>query len=598
MTKSIAAVGSQITVSQGAQAARDANEAVRARPALPTLVGRVCVLVRRGVMLAAAYLLAGFVLPHTAADEPEFPYLARVVVDRAAVRSGPGEEYYPVMELGRHAEVEVYRHDPGGWYAVKPPEGSYSWVSAAFVQPAHDGRPTAIIRGRRVVVRVGSPLVDVPDVIQLRLNSGDQVRLLDPQPFEFNNMVWYKIAPPAGEFRWVYGRDVEPVAASLMSQTSAERSGALAASSEPLEENEGAEAVGFAPADAQFDVRTPSTAASAGRPASADEQTQDELLAWLARRRERRRRVLAAIERGEALPAEDAEPVALPEEPAEAQLAHSDEVQWALLQEEPDAALAERPAHTGRRGGQQAPSPNHAEPSRAAGRHDELAAFDASLEAWLEEEQARAHRQLRTMRLPQAGEQPTDVTAELEDMELALSAMASEPAEQWDLDPLRARAERLLVEAETALDRGRARLMLRKLARFEDVQQRHAALYGRAERPKPDHAPREPRRLDLADAESEPVRAAGRRYDGEGTLTRVVTRAAGAPPYALLDPAGEVKFYVSPAPGVNLRRYEGLRVAVIGSVGYLPEQKARHVTAKQVLPLAAEGVELSAYRLP
>lgn len=525
------------------------------------------------------------------AGSARFPYRARVVVKRAAVRSGPGEDYYPVMELGSGAEVEVYRHDPGGWYAVRPPEGSYSWVAAAFVEPAPDGSLAAAIRGRRVVVRVGSPLVDVPDVIQLRLNSGDQVRLLDPQPFEFSNMVWYKIAPPAGEFRWISGRELEAIDDARVAPVSGTKAGHTRLSqSQPTRTDE--DLTDLTP-DGDHSMMEVGTSDASSRAIAADE-TEDELLAWLARRRQRRRKVLATIERGGPLPEQDAESVDLPaSEPSSG--ANLADVEWALLGvENLDPAPAETSAFAAQPRRRAVRHADYDQPSSLVhNRNEDLAAFDASLEAWLEEEQARARR-LQSPHLAHQGDQPLDLAAALEELDLELSAMASEPAENWNLDPLRDRAEQILAKAETSLDRGRARLMLRKLARFEDVQQRYTSLYGKA----PHHA-HKPRPLELAKTEAPLARAdGGTRYDGEGTLTRVVTRAAGAPPYALLDSAGEVKFYVSPAPGVNLRRYEGLRVAVVGSVGYLPEHKAKHITVKQVLPLAAEGVELSAYRQP
>ncbi len=527
----------------------------------------------------------------SAEGKPQFPYRARVAVKRAAVRSGPGEDYYPVMELGSGTEVEVYRHDPGGWYAVRPPEGSYSWVAAAFVEPARDGSLAAAIRGRRVVVRVGSPLVDVPDVIQLRLNSGDQVRLLDPQPFEFSNMVWYKIAPPAGEFRWIFGRDLEAIGDVRITPVSGERTGhTRLGQSQRTSSDEG-----VTHASPDGDELVMEVDANDAGPAVAADEAEDELLAWLARRRERRRKLLAAIEDGTSLPEEDTALDDLPDGEPPAIAASEADVKRALLEEDLDPSPADPSAYAAQPRRRAAGRADYEQPSSIVDSHSEdLAAFDASLEAWLEEEQARARRRLQPPMPARHDMQPIDLAAALEDLDLELSAMASEPAENWNLDSLRDRAEQILAEAETALDRGRARLMLRKLARFEDVQQRYASLYGKAKR----HG-RKPRPLELAESEAEPAPSArGTRYDGEGTLTRVVTRAAGAPPYALLDSAGDVKFYVSPAPGANLRRYEGLRVAVIGSAGYLPEHKAKHITVKQVLPLAAEGVELSAYRQP
>lgn len=150
--------------------------------------------------LVCAALACGVSL--SAQAEPTFPYAAYANADNVQVRSGPGENYYPTAALPRGAAVEVYRHDPGGWYAVRPPDGSFSWVQAENVQPQDDR--IVVVESPRAAARVGSQLSDIRDVIQVHLERGEQLQVLGAKTF--GNKTWYKIAPPAGEFRWVYGR--------------------------------------------------------------------------------------------------------------------------------------------------------------------------------------------------------------------------------------------------------------------------------------------------------------------------------------------------------------------------------------------------------
>ena len=70
-----------------------------------------------------------------------------------------------------------------------------------------------------------------------------------------------------------------------------------------------------------------------------------------------------------------------------------------------------------------------------------------------------------------------------------------------------------------------------------------------------------------------------------GQLTQVVSPKLGAPRYALVDEAGDVRCYVTPAPGVNLQNYVGRQVGVTGTRGYMPEQHASHIMARHVTPL-------------
>ena len=89
--------------------------------------------------------------------------------------------------------------------------------------------------------------------------------------------------------------------------------------------------------------------------------------------------------------------------------------------------------------------------------------------------------------------------------------------------------------------------------------------------------------LGYARREPGHVTTEDRRYDGTGTLTEVVSRKPGDPRFALLDDDGEVRYYVTPAPGVSLRTYVGRQVGVNGPLGYLPEAGARHVFAQRVM---------------
>ena len=86
-------------------------------------------------------------------DAADFPYAATVGSDNVIVRSGPGGRYYPTGRLSSGDRVIVHRHDPGGWFMVSPPQGSFSWIPAEGVQVAGT---TGTITASSVAVRVGS----------------------------------------------------------------------------------------------------------------------------------------------------------------------------------------------------------------------------------------------------------------------------------------------------------------------------------------------------------------------------------------------------------------------------------------------------------
>lgn len=389
--------------------------------------------------MRAAVMFALGLLPATVvAAAPEFPYRAFVVSDEAEIRSGPGDHYYAVLAVPRGELIEVHRHDPNGWCAIRPPRGSFSWVAAEFIEPGVGGLAT--ITGDQVVARTGSAESEIRDVIQVRLDLGEQVELLEPEPkpFGVDGRLWYKIAPPAGEFRWISAKHI--------------------------------------------DRRPP-------RPRPGDESAA---------------------------------------KPSNA----TADSKWRKPDEPPSAAL---------------PSSSSADPSDA-----ELAAERFRLE--------------------------------LEALDIELSSRVIREPDSWNLDALSAQVEALLARGETSEQRGQARLLLNKIARFEEIQRqyvesaragarREVALRSSVE-PTSDNT-----RQPAGDA------AADRRFDGAGRLIEVTSAKLGAPRYALVDEKGDVRYYVVPAPGVSLRSYLGREIGVTGSLGYLYDRNARLVTASRVTEL-------------
>jgi SH3-like domain-containing protein len=419
-------------------------------------------------LLVAAILCCLVLLSSPASGEQIFPYTTIVTTDDVYVRSGPGQNYYPTDKLKRGQEIEVYRHDPGGWCAIRPVDGSFTWVSGRFLKPTED--KLAVVTENGVSARVGSRFSDVREVVQVRLQKGEVVEVLEGPPQGGRGSEgWFKIAPPSGEFRWVSGKYLD--------------------------------------ADYPRD--------GLRRPPPAEQQP-------------RRHHGHADDERVD-LDSGSSAPVI------------------------PAAAVS------------------GAESAEAAG----------------ESLRARSSR-------------PRSLTAEeyqaeLQRIELELSVMVIEEPTAWSFDSLHERTNLLLDQAQTAVERGRARLLANKIARFDDLKQRQDAVL--AMRDQTDRNSRlwahlRPKDIDR-DGEGErpaPKLQIDDRFDGVGQLTQVVSPKLGAPRYALVDEAGAVRCYVTPAPGVNLHNYIGRQVGVTGTRGHLLEQHASHIMARHVTPL--EGTML------
>lgn len=157
----------------------------------------------------ALILTSCLMLAHPAwSADISFPYTADVSLDEVEVRCGPAWEYYPTMRLKRGAKVEVYRHEPGGWLAIRPPQGSFSWIPARQVERASGARTGKVLIDG-AVAWVGSDLASVVQhKWQVRLEQGELVEILGEASLSvgpgFATETYLKIAPPAGEFRWIH----------------------------------------------------------------------------------------------------------------------------------------------------------------------------------------------------------------------------------------------------------------------------------------------------------------------------------------------------------------------------------------------------------
>jgi len=193
---------------------------VRSFPAV--IIGR-CVerrpeaLAMRTVPFAIVLWIAAMSSPVWSQAE-QFPYAGVVQGDDVFVRCGPGKKYYETGQLKFGDRVTVHRHDPGGWYMIEPPPGSFSWVAANFVRKLDDksGEITAVpeVNGQpaQVIVHIGSQLSDDHAYLGPSLQPGDRVEILGEKTLTLDRgpVPMYQIKPPPHEFRWVKGDYIVP----------------------------------------------------------------------------------------------------------------------------------------------------------------------------------------------------------------------------------------------------------------------------------------------------------------------------------------------------------------------------------------------------
>ena len=439
-----------------------------------------------------AILASLTIVNEAVADEtinPTFPYTTYVLENGSYVRSGPGKAYYPTERLKAGDAVEVYRHDPGGWLAIRPTKNSFTWVRSRYLKPLGDG--LAEVTGEKVAARMGSRLDDSKDVIQVKLHKGETVELVDPKSMDGGtNEPWVKIRPPSGEFRWIHSSlvDLESNASGLRSTHR---------NSAPIV------------------------------PRTTRETTSRPPQRAIQPRNEPERRPAAPPQTTNSLPY-NGQPM---------QFAHDER-----------------------------PQPNYREATRRTNRDYS----NPPVNNW-------------------------DFEEALAELEIELSEMVASDPNTWSFDRIAMDAESLAGYSRTAIERGRIREILSKIDRFEELQDRKTQLnqmIAQHERQRNQLAMRSERMSQTSNATdrgySVPTTAHvamatfDNRFDGTGILRRVKPVSEGAPNYALLDEAGRIRCFVTPAPDVSLDYYENREIGVTGNRGYMPNQRKHHVMAKHV----------------
>jgi hypothetical protein len=528
--------------------------------------------------LAACLTMAGLCRAET-----KFPYSLAVPPGGVTLRSGPGATFYATDRLAAGVQVEIYREEPDGWLAVRPPPGSFSLVERRQLK-AGEEPGVAVVLAEDVLSCVGSRVEAVPAYVsQVRLRKDELVELLDKWNDEAaaksGDGAWCRIAPPAGEFRWVQANE-------LKRDTSTRPDATVRA--EPPTEKRAAE--------------TPSP--------TTTPKTSFEADGWRTRPAD-----LAATAPRATVPAPSAadplDPVQAAPAPDAKQAAPTDDANpgWTAIPTtaKPDSTSQVDSAKVSPK---TAPTTPAASQIRVPADNEKLVGRSAS----------KSSAASGTNRPPSAPETPAPLTSapltpapatpvpatpavpdrwtsrtppprqSVEELEVDLAMMVARDAQTWRLAELRQRVDANLLRFETTAERVQARRLLERIGEFEQLQDRMAQASPSAVQPSPLTASSPPAIPAVPAKASAPADAAAGtaadvKYDGSGWLVPVHSVTGAAPPFALLDAQGEVLGYVSPTPGLNLQRYVRKQVGIFGLRGYVSTLNKPHVTAERVVDL-------------
>lgn len=163
----------------------------------------------RYVLIIAALVFG--LASESQAQQTEFPYTAIVLSDQTKVYSGPGESHYATHDLSENELVEVYRHDPGGWCAIRPPAKSFSLIPETAVKRLNDHVAQVLADGSQAWVGTSLGPVEKP-LWQVKLKKNERVAIVGEASWPHSSgksVVWLQIEPPAGEYRWVRLADLQ-----------------------------------------------------------------------------------------------------------------------------------------------------------------------------------------------------------------------------------------------------------------------------------------------------------------------------------------------------------------------------------------------------
>lgn len=489
--------------------------------------------------------------------EPRFPYELKAGGRGLEVYSGPGKEFYATERLPTGTKIEVHRREAGGWLAIRPPAGSYSWIRQSQVQRTNEPNTAKVVEDG-ALCRVGSRLVrPSAHVCQVRLRKDELIEVLEEQKaLDADNSgaeeVWCRIAPPAGEFRYVLAEDLpQNTAFEAVEGSPTVPARTAASTSVPARPS--------APDGTPIQPRPMPETETIKTPEDPKPAASPEAGAWQPR--------LTRQSKSEAAPVTD----------------HGPETQEPIKIVEPIPRIS-RPAKT------RTDAAGASEPaSQAAAAETPQVPIDAAMRQKTSEPAASGAPAAQPAAADgKVGDEATSWTArdkgqheDLRQIDLELSLMVAREVKAWRLESLRKRVEAILAKVSQDHEKAQATHLLKRIREFEDLENRlvHAGLDSLT------GAGIDPRNAVVGASAGAVVVGANTRFDGTGWLVAVHSGSRAAPPYALLNAEGDVLQYVSPSPGLNLHRYERKQVGLYGQRSHLPSVNKPHLTAERVVDL-------------
>ncbi len=494
----------------------------------------------------------------------KFPYQL-TATKQVAVRSGPAASSYATDYLKPGQSVDVYRHDPDGWLAIRPPAGSFSLVRAA------DARKTAKagvyqIAKNQVKAWVGTRVEQTHQpMTQVRLKTGELVALQSTIEVEeaSGTQVWLQIDPPAGEFRWVhlsdFRSDSHPVATTQRTPQALEYQQTSAATLN----------ASYGGVNQQHSGRDSSVSSSANL--GSNENVLDvpplELVgsepddAWRAAQRD-------TPELGYS------DYAVSDSEPADNRLA---DVDAGVNAESPFQNVGYRDASES--GEPVAPIDSRPQQPTPANQWDEAGRRLCQNKSGFYQQ---SNNPVSTPPVAQSPVTSNDWNQYLNRLNQQLSQEIVKPAEQWQLAPLLQQSQALIQSAPSTTQKDAAATLQKRILGFLQLQQQQpgkndltAGVAGAR------YASAANNYMPAGNANAVQQVGYENPYAAVGYLKElIIDRGKQPSSYVLQDATGKTLCHVSPLPGVQLHQYLDQKIGVKGKPGYHAQFRLPHVSVE------------------
>ncbi len=504
---------------------------------------------------------SGISMTSLRAQDDSQPFTVYVDQEGVTARCGPGDDYYRTDPLRHGQALEVYIEAEDGWLGIRPPEGSFCWLPADAIKLS-PGQDFGIVQEDNSLAWIGTHLGKANKYLwQVQLSKGEEVAILgrakregpDGQP-----KLWFRIVPPAGEFRWVHRDQVVDNPEMLLREKPASNSRVAGQPTLAPDEETFAEA-----------VPSPTESASTERALPLPAPTPDDDPQAIGSGVDSNVNAIAAANNQEIARAYEAPLVAFTTRPSVRSIGETDPRPVA-----PQPALVD--AFSSRTASSPPTSQSQLQPTQL-----QLAQRSPKSNQQVFVEQSRVVIPTAVVPVSNVVATPRSNDRSIDSVQLELSRLMSRSAPAIDVEPVLEAATFQSRTVQSASDRQRALMIVKRAQEYQQVARRRdrdpASTFddfqASASYPEPIQPSVQPSMvLQIPRSDETPAEMVG-------YLVQVFSARPDSPPFALTDKQGRTTFYISPAPGINLRRNLNQYVTVRGAAGYMTGLDTPHIIA-------------------